>query len=88
MKTFIKMPMNLQFFADGGEGANRNQGGLTQKGAQNTQTTTEQEAQQDIPAQQGTHAGTIPKNFSDLLIQALEARTARAEKSVTHSITV
>lgn len=82
METFTEMPMNLQFFADGGEGAN--QAGTAQEGTQNP--TTQQEATQGPASQQNAQAGQIPANLSDLLIQALEARTARAEKSVTRSI--
>lgn len=86
MKTFTEMPMNLQFFADGGEGASGNQAGTAQEGTQSTMTTGHRAETQVAPAQQVNHAGQIPANLSDLLIQALEARTERAEKSVTRSI--
>lgn len=82
METFTEMPMNLQFFADGGEDAN--QAGTTQDGTQNP--TSKQEAAQGHASQQSAQAGQIPANLPDLLIQALESRTERAEKSVTRSI--
>ncbi len=84
MKHFIRLPMNLQFFADGGEGTNQTQAGTAQEGVQNT--TTQQEATQGHASQHSAQAGQIPANLADLLIQALEARTERAEKSVTRSI--
>lgn len=86
MKTFTEMPMNLQFFADGGEGASGNQAGTAQEGTQSTMTTGQRAEAQGAPAQQVNQAGQIPANLADTLIQALEARTARAEKSVTRSI--
>ncbi len=84
METIRFIPMNLQFFADGGEGANQTQAGTAQEGTQST--TTQQEAAQGHASQQSAQAGQIPANLSDLLIRALEARTERAEKSVTRSI--